>query len=294
MNRISLYVPITPMVRKIMITLVAAYVFSVLLATLLPVETFVPIWSGLALNHEAVFGQGKLWTLITYGWMHDLGPSPLLATLACGGAIYGIVRLYRTRWASQEFFVFLIAAFAIVTVLRVLGLGAPLHLGGNLLILYFFGHTFEERWGPRRFLLFWLLCVIGGGLFSTFAWMLWPDLAGPGVVGASAGAMGLIAAFAVYFADQNVAYGFVVPIKGKYILFVAVVFDLIALLGPRGIAVFAHFGGILAALALCTGFWRPSKVKRWMDKKLGKPKKKTNLRLVPPPDDDDEPPRYLH
>ncbi len=289
---ISLVVPVTPMVKKIMMVNALVYAATVLLKTFLPTATWDTFWGTVALDHREVFGSWELWTLFSYGWLHDLGPIPLVSVVVCCAAAYGMVLAYRSQWAKREFFLFIFAFIAGMMLLGALGFGAPLHLVGNLIGLYFFGHMFEERWGPQRFLLFWTLCIITGGVVSTLVWYKFPGLTGVGIVGASAGTMGLIAAFAVYFPEQQVLYGLVVPIKGKYFLLIAVVFDLISLVGGTRVAVFAHFGGVLAALLLTTGYWRPGKIKGYVDKKLKRPKKR-HLTVVPPPDDED-PPRYLH
>ncbi len=291
-GRISLVMPVSPMVKKIMTVMTGIYLATVLGQTFLPETTWAALWTNLRLSHDSVFGGWRLWTLFTYGWLHDLGPAPLVSVLVCGGAFYGLVLAYRSQWARREFFLFILAVFAGFMLLGALGFGAPLHLGGNLIALYFFGHMFESRWGPQRFLLFWALCLIGGGLLSTMMWYPFPRLTGASVVGASAGTMGLIAAFAVYFPNQSVLYGLVIPIKGKYFLIIAVGLDLINLIGGSQVAVFAHFGGIITAILLTTGYWRLNKIKSYVDGRFGKPKKR-HLRVVPPPDDD-EPPRYLH
>ncbi|SHM34566.1 Rhomboid family protein [Chitinophaga jiangningensis] len=39
-----------------------------------------------------------------------------------------------------------------------------MHLAMNMLTLWFFGSTLEERWGSKRFLLFYLICGLGAAL----------------------------------------------------------------------------------------------------------------------------------
>jgi membrane associated rhomboid family serine protease len=294
-RRISLRVPVTAMVRKIMLANAGVYLVTVLALTLFSAESLAGWARNLFLTPPAVLGAGKIWTLATYAWFHDLGQRPLMSVIVCAGAIYAVIRLYKSRWGQQEFFLFLLAAFLISSLVNGLGYGAPLHLAGNMLGLYFFGHIFEDRWGPRRFLSFWLACTIGGGVCSTLFFYVWPSAVGVGpIVGASAGVLGLVAAYAVYFPEQQVLFGLLVPIRGKHFLWIVVAFDLLSLLQPGNVAVFAHLGGIAAALLLCTGYWRPSKLMA----KLSDPKS-SHLRLVMPDDDDDdkddeEPRRYLH
>ncbi len=291
-NGMSLNIPITPMVRKIMQFLTVAYLLAEVVL-ILELSVAVQVWEALSLVHGEVFSQLKLWTLVTHGILH--APATLTSLIACAATAWAIVKLYDSPWARREYFLFLLLAFASIALLQAFDLGAPLHLLFNLLMLYFFGHLFEDRWGPRRFLFFWTLCIFGGGVLSSVLWYAFPNLAGPSVIGASAGGMGLLAAYAVYFPNQQVFYGFVVPIKGKHILLIAIVFDLISLADKSNhVAVFAHLGGVVTGLLLTTGYWRPGKIGAALNKKKPKRRKKPHLRVVKNDDDDPEPPRYLH
>jgi membrane associated rhomboid family serine protease len=294
---VSFMVPVTPMVRRIIQVTGVIYLLSVVLYSALSLASFLGVWNTAVLTHSRVFANYEVWTLFTYGWLHDLGAQPLMALVATGLAAWGLSRLYASRWARQELFLFLLVCFGVVTLLQLVGFGATQHVLFNLMGLYFFGHLFEDRWGPRRFLFFWVLCIAGGGLLSAVMWHFTPGLAGEKVVGASAGVMGLLAAYAVYFPNQTALYGFVVPIKGKYFLYVAIMFDLISLMSGQPSAVFAHFGGIIVGLLLTTGYWRPGKLRGKFNKRPPS-KKRPHLRVVRPADEpgkkDDDPPRYLH
>ena len=46
----------------------------------------------------------------------------------------------------------------------------PFHLLFNMLMLWMFGVEVENLWGARRFLIFYLICGAGSGLFSIFSW----------------------------------------------------------------------------------------------------------------------------
>lgn len=303
MNRggqISLRVPVTPMVRKIIWANLAIYLLTALGALLMAAPTLRQWVDNLWLTHPSVTERGKIWTVATYAWFHDLGRGgleghsflPIMSVLMCTAAGYGIYRLYNSAWGRREFFLFLLVSFVIIQFVSIAGYGAPLHLGGNLMGLYFFGHIFEERWGSRRFIHFWIICTVAGGVFSTLVYQFFPSMVGDGpVLGASAGVLGLVAAFSIYFPEQQVLFGLLVPIKAKHFLWIAVAFDLLALLAGSNVAVFAHFGGMIAAALLCTGYWRPAKI---MGKFSSEKTKDSHLRLVLPDDDDDKPRRYLH
>ena len=67
--------------------------------------------------------------------------------------------------------------------------GGWLHLGGNMLYLWIFGDNVEDRFGPVKFLIFYLLC----GVAATFAqYYVVPgsDIPNVGASGAIAGVLG--------------------------------------------------------------------------------------------------------
>ena len=125
MRPISLRVPVTPMVRKIIkanaiIYIVTAVLFglSTRIESLQGVWKFV--WSNLYLFSDTVSEGDRLWTLLTYAWFHDLGLAqgftlgqPIASIAATALAVYGMVALYRSRWGQQEFFLFIIGIFFI-------------------------------------------------------------------------------------------------------------------------------------------------------------------------------------
>ena len=91
-----------------------------------------------------------------------------------------------------------------------------LHVGFNMLVLFFFGPWAERWWGPRRFLAFYLLCGCAGAAFFTLlAWLgiLQPPPGAPPLsymplVGASAGIYGILVGVAVIAPGLRVALYF--------------------------------------------------------------------------------------
>ena len=289
-SQMSLRVPITPMVRRIMLINVGIYALCVGAFSFKAQGTFDWLSQTLYLHPPSVVAENKYWMIATYAWFHDIGALPWLSLLICAGVVYGFIRLFYSQWARREPMLFWIAAFFAMMLIGSTGFGAPLHLGGNLIGLYFFGHLFEKRWGDRRFLLFWILCTVAGGVFETLVHLWWARETV--ILGSSAGVLGLLAAFSVYHPNDQVLYGMVVPIKGKYFIWIAIAFDLLGFMGNSRVAIFAHLGGIIMGVLLTTGYWRPGKAMKRLGIKTAK-KKSSHLRVVPPPDDD-EPPRYLH
>ena len=123
-----------------------------------------------------------------------------------------------------------------------------MHILFNSLAIYFFGRPVEDALGRRHFLTLYLASGIIGGLVQMlFAYWL-PSFDGA-VVGASAGASGLIAAFAILHWTERFSlliYFIPVSMTGKMLLAVSLALAFFGLLTPNSsIANAAHLGGIL-------------------------------------------------
>lgn len=128
--------------------------------------------------------------------------------------------------------------------------GGLWHLFVNLLFIWFFGRSVEERLGSRAFLKLYFLCGIAGGVLqAALGWVLPNHFGGP-TVGASAGALGLLAAFALIEPNAVICFMFFIRMPAKVLLWIelgiAGFFTLVP--SDRGIAHAAHLGGILAAI----------------------------------------------
>jgi membrane associated rhomboid family serine protease len=120
------------------------------------------------------------------------------------------------------------------------------HIAFNMFGLWMFGQDLERLWGPQRFLVYFLVCVVGAGMIQLLVagWQggLYPT------VGASGGLFGLLLAYGLTFPNRIVVPLFP-PIPMRAITFV-IVFGLLELYlgvsgGAPGIANFAHLGGML-------------------------------------------------
>jgi membrane associated rhomboid family serine protease len=130
------------------------------------------------------------------------------------------------------------------------------HLLGNCLVIYFFGRVIEDALGPRRFLALYFGSGVFGGLLQLAAALLLPSrFGGGGVVGASAGAFGLVASFATLFPDRVITLlAFLVlpiSIRAKYFLWFEIALAIFGITVLRdNIAHVAHLGGIMVGFAL--------------------------------------------
>jgi membrane associated rhomboid family serine protease len=142
--------------------------------------------------------------------------------------------------------------------------GNLLHLAFNLLALFVFGPEVEERMGGAAFLRYYLLCGLGGAVFSLVLGWAFGQL-NP-VVGASAAIYGMLLAFAWAAPDAPI-YVFLLPapIPAKWLVTFIVAISLVLALLPTsdGVAHLAHLGGFATGfLYLKVADWRLGRAER--------------------------------
>jgi membrane associated rhomboid family serine protease len=123
-----------------------------------------------------------------------------------------------------------------------------LHLIFNGVAIFFFGRSVETILGRGRFLAVYFSSGILGGVVQMLFALMFQSFDAP-VVGASAGAYGLVAAFAViHWTEQFTLLLYFIPVtlRGKTLLWGTLALAGIGLAIPNsGIANAAHLGGIL-------------------------------------------------
>jgi membrane associated rhomboid family serine protease len=135
--------------------------------------------------------------------------------------------------------------------------GGLTHLFFNMFALWMFGGEIERLLGTRRFVIYYLVCVIGAGLAQTVvaAGMQMPPIP---TVGASGGVFGLLLAFGMAWPQRRIMLLFP-PIPMPAWLFVTLYGAIELYLGVtgsgQGVAHFAHLGGMAAGYALLA-YWR--------------------------------------
>ena len=130
--------------------------------------------------------------------------------------------------------------------------GIP-HILFNMLVLFVFGSSVEDRMGGRAFVLFYLLCGIGGAASSFILRQLVPVSQ---IIGASGAVLGVAVAFAWFWPDHPVfVFPLPDPVPAKWLVTFLVALDLVlALVGASdGIAHLAHLGGVGTALLFLKG-----------------------------------------
>jgi membrane associated rhomboid family serine protease len=154
-----------------------------------------------------------------------------------------------------------------------------MHIFFNMFGLFMFGSTLEKHWGPKRFLIYYMVTGIGAAIvhFTVFYFVsmprfenelnilaaqgyaipdsLWDEfLNGNLVVGASGSIFGLLLAFGMLFPNTELMMLFFpVPIKAKYFVIGYGLIELFS--GVRAaegdnVAHFAHLGGMLFGFIL--------------------------------------------
>ncbi|MEI7808031.1 MAG: rhomboid family intramembrane serine protease [Verrucomicrobiota bacterium] len=125
-----------------------------------------------------------------------------------------------------------------------------LHLLLNCWAIFTFGRELETLLGEKKFLALVFSSGIVGGVFQVLVSLLWPDLFGDAVVGASACAFGLVAAFALIFPERELTMlvFFVIPVHlpAKTLLLISAVLAVTGIVFPwDNVANAAHLGGMV-------------------------------------------------
>ncbi len=214
----------------------------------------------LTLNAGAWFlvqGAGSEWPLVRSFCLHGLIPADLLGLVGNGRNIdlgVGVCRLdgVANLWTLVS---------------HMFLHGGWLHLLGNLWFLWIFGDIVEDRMGPVRFTLFYLVC----GLAAAFAQILSDPASAIPMVGASGAIGGVMGAYARLYPRARIHtllfLGiFITTIQVPAFLMLGYWF-LLQLLGglPQlgggtgGVAFWAHIGGFAAGWLLVRRFEHPGR-----------------------------------
>ena len=124
--------------------------------------------------------------------------------------------------------------------------GGIWHIFFNMFALFIFGMPLERHWGSEKFLKYYIVAGLGGGLLH---YLINPMSFVPSL-GASGAVYGLLLAFGLTFPDTILYLNFFIPIKAKYAVIIFGGLELFfGITGTMsGIAHFAHLGGLLTGL----------------------------------------------
>lgn len=154
------------------------------------------------------------------------------------------------------------------------------HIFFNMFAVWMFGRVLEQYWGPRKFLLYYIVCGIGAGVVQEIVQFIHYETVlsaytsvntGSGIipmqdylnmlvtVGASGAVYGILLAFGMLFPNQQLfIIPFPFPIKAKYFVIGYAVLELVLGLANNSgdnVAHFAHLGGMIFGFILIM-YWK--------------------------------------
>jgi len=162
------------------------------------------------------------------------------------------------------------------------------HILFNMLGVYIFGQVLEQVWGPKRYLIFYILTGLGAALAqyiimhfeitevldifnqhinsrnldtsqrAEFINQKYEYLNKHVIIGASGSLFGLLGGFGMLFPNRELYLYFFIPIKAKWLVILYGGFEIFSGLQNNptdNVAHFAHIGGLLVGIALVL-FWR--------------------------------------
>ena len=151
------------------------------------------------------------------------------------------------------------------------------HIFFNMFALWMFGNSIENAWGPKRFLIFYMVCGIGAGLTQELVQYIqlrdivenyqYVRLNGQSIpvddylnmlttVGASGAVYGILLAFGMMWPDSRIYIYFAIPIKAKWFVIIYGLLELFSgFSSVDNVAHFAHVGGMLWGFLLIL-YWR--------------------------------------
>lgn len=186
------------------------------------------------------------------------------------------------------------------------------HLFFNMFAVLMFAPALENRWGGKRFLIYYLITGLGAAVVQESVWALqlhdWLNSDNALVVaralawtnnaitiGASGAVFGILLAFGWLFPDVRMYLLFVpIPIRARTMVIIYALIELFAGLAPvsgDNVAHFAHLGGMVFGLFLIL-WWRfrghegfepnsygESRLTRWLKEKWENLKSKRHPRI---------------
>jgi membrane associated rhomboid family serine protease len=136
--------------------------------------------------------------------------------------------------------------------------GNLMHIAFNMFGLWMFGRELELLMGSKRFLIYFLTCVIGAGIVQLIVGQIQGGIYP--TVGASGGVFGILLAYAMAFPNRMVMLIFPpIPMRAKYfVIFYGLLELYLGVSGNApGVANFAHLGGMLFGFILLRYWSKP-------------------------------------
>lgn len=136
--------------------------------------------------------------------------------------------------------------------------GSFSHLFFNMFGLWMFGRIIEQVWGAKRFLIYYLICVVGAGITQLLTLSMMSTQQIYPTLGASGGVFGILLAFGMMFPNARVMLLIPpIPMTAKWLVIGYGALELFfGVTGTEaGVAHFAHLGGMAFGFGLIM-YWR--------------------------------------
>ncbi len=158
--------------------------------------------------------------------------------------------------------------------------GGFTHLFFNMFAVWMFGRILEQAWGPKRFLLYYILCGVGAGIIQEVVQLIQYETqlsaydsvnTGTAIipmseylnmmttVGASGSVYAILLAFGMTFPNQQLfIFPLPLPIKAKYFVMGYALIELYSGFANNpndNVAHFAHLGGMIFGFILIM-YWK--------------------------------------
>ena len=135
--------------------------------------------------------------------------------------------------------------------------GSWLHIFFNMFAVFMFGSAVEQLFGARRYLIYYLVCMVGAALMQLIV-VSAANLPPAPVVGASGAVFGLLLAYGMAYPRRELII-FPIPVPIQAWLAVTIYGALELYLGvtgtASGIAHFAHLGGMATGFVMIR-YWQ--------------------------------------
>jgi membrane associated rhomboid family serine protease len=133
-----------------------------------------------------------------------------------------------------------------------------LHILFNMFAVFMFGSQVEQLFGAKRYLIYYLTCMVGAALMQIIVLYVARDLPLGPTVGASGAVFGLLLAFGMAYPRQQLII-FPIPVPIQAWLAVTLYGGMELFLGvtrtAQGVAHFAHLGGMATGFVLIR-YWQ--------------------------------------
>lgn len=123
------------------------------------------------------------------------------------------------------------------------------HVLFNMLMLWWIGVQVEQSWGTKKFLIYYFLCGLGGGLAHLLLSGFFGVGTGP-MLGASGAIFGVLVAFGVMFPEMRlIFFPIFIPIRAKFIVPILIGVEIYSTYNATdNVAHLAHLGGAVTGM----------------------------------------------